>query len=398
MLRPCRVSARVTNHSWGAAMSVRKRQWKTAKGEAKEAWVVDYVDGQGDRHIETFERKKDADAYHDQVKVDVRKGLHIAPSKSPTVAEAAERWLAEIDGRGRERTTITQYREHVRLHIVPSLGNTKLAALSPDRVEAFRDELLKKKKLSRSLARKVLTSFQSLLKVSRYSHVGAGVSIGRDKRKRRLEAGRDFPTTGEVTRLLNAAKDSTKWRAFLLVACFTGLRSSELRGLRWSDVDLKSCELHVRQRVDRFSKVGAPKSDSSVRTIPLDRDVMIPALREWKLKCPPSDFVFPTRTGHSEHHSSILLGLLPIMVAAGVAKTGEDGTTTHRFALHAFRHFFASWCINPRARGGRELPPKEVQTLLGHSSILMTMDTYGHMFPAKSDRAELSAAVAQLVG
>jgi integrase len=377
------------------AMSVRKRQWKTAGGEAREAWIVDYVDQQGDRHIETFERKKEADEYHSRVKVDVRKGLHVAPSKSPTVAEAADRWLAEVDGRGRERSTIGQYREHVRLHILPLIGNTKLAALSPDAVEGFRDQLLAK--LSRPLARKVLVSFQSLLKVSRYSHVGAGVSIKPDKRKRRLEAGRDFPTTAEVSRLLNAAKGDPKRRAFLLIACFTGLRSSELRGLRWSDVDLKACELHVRQRADHYGTIGSPKSDSSVRTIPLDRDTMVPALMEWKVKCPPSEFVFPAATGHSEHHASILRGLLPIMVAAGVAKTGEDGEPTHKYALHACRHFFASWCINPKTRGGRELPPEEVQGLLGHSSIMMTMDVYGHLFPAKSDRAELSAAVAQLV-
>jgi hypothetical protein len=43
-------------------MSVRKRQWKTRSGEQREAWVVDYFDADGDRHIETFERKKDADA------------------------------------------------------------------------------------------------------------------------------------------------------------------------------------------------------------------------------------------------------------------------------------------------------------------------------------------------
>jgi integrase len=369
------------------AMSVRKRQWKTAKGEVKESWVVDYVDGQGDRHIETFERKKDADAYHDQVKVDVRKGIHIAPSKSPTVAEAAEKWLAEANGRGRERTTLSQYDEHTRLHILPLIGNAKLAELSPDRVEWVRDQLLKK--LTRPMARKVFISFKSILKTSRYAHVAAGVSVGSDKRKSRLEAGRDFPTTSEVSRLLNAAKGDAKWRALLLVACFCGLRSSELRGLRWSDVDLKSCELHVRQRVDRHGEVGRLKSDSSARTIPIDRDVMIPALREWKLKSPPSDFVFPTRSGHSEHNGSILTALRQIMIDAHVAKP---------YGLHAFRHFFASWCINPKARGGRELPPKEVQGLLGHSSIVMTMDTYGHLFPAKSDRAELSAAVAQLVG
>src|SRR5262249_13959061 len=94
---PCCVSVSCllggTNHSWGDAMSVRKRRWITSKGETKEAWIVDYVDQIGVRHIETFERKKDADEYQATVKVEVRKGTHVAPSKSPTVAEAADTWL-----------------------------------------------------------------------------------------------------------------------------------------------------------------------------------------------------------------------------------------------------------------------------------------------------------------
>ena len=53
-------------------MSVRKRSWTTAMGEIKEAWIVDYTDQDGDRHIETFKRKKEADAFHAQVCVDVR--------------------------------------------------------------------------------------------------------------------------------------------------------------------------------------------------------------------------------------------------------------------------------------------------------------------------------------
>ena len=52
-------------------MSVRKRAWTTRRGERREAWIVDYVDQDGGRHIETFERKKDADAYHGTVTVDV---------------------------------------------------------------------------------------------------------------------------------------------------------------------------------------------------------------------------------------------------------------------------------------------------------------------------------------
>jgi integrase len=60
------------------------------------------------------------------------------------------------------------------------------------------------------------------------------------------------------------------------------------------------------------------------------------------------------------------------------------------------RHFYASWCINRNADGGRELPAKNVQQLLGHSSIVITMDTYGHLFPASNDRTELEAASAAL--
>ena len=63
-------------------MSVRKRKWTTRSGEAKEAWVVDYNDQEGGRHIHTFARKKDADEYHATVKVDVRQGVHTAPSKT----------------------------------------------------------------------------------------------------------------------------------------------------------------------------------------------------------------------------------------------------------------------------------------------------------------------------
>src|SRR6185295_1043110 len=81
-------------------MSVRTRPWTTSKGERKEAWIVDYVDAQGERHIETFIRKKDADARHAQVRVDVEGGVHVAPSKSITIAHAADLWLERCEQGG----------------------------------------------------------------------------------------------------------------------------------------------------------------------------------------------------------------------------------------------------------------------------------------------------------
>ena len=108
---------------------------------AKEAWVVDYVDQHGDRHLKTFAKKRDADAHHAIVGVAVRAGTHTADSKSVTVARAAELWLASCDAAGLERTTIAAYRQHVELRIVPVIGALRLTQLTVPLVRGFEDRL-----------------------------------------------------------------------------------------------------------------------------------------------------------------------------------------------------------------------------------------------------------------
>jgi len=66
--------------------------------------------------------------------------------------------------------------------------------------------------------------------------------------------------------------------------------------------------------------------------------------------------------------------------------------------MHALRHFSASWCINRPSEGGLGLPAKEVQERLCHSSITMTMDVYGHLFPRGDDAEEMAAAERALLG
>jgi integrase len=374
-------------------VSVRKRKWITRTGEQREAFVVDYRDGDGDRVLKTFEKKKDADAFHATAKVEVGRGEHITPSKSETVAEAAERWIKRVEADGRERTTVRQYRQHINLHIRPRIGPIRLANLTTARVETFRDELLAD--LSRPMARKVLTSLKSILKVAKRSHVAASVSIGREKRAPRLEVGKDIPSTAEIKRLLAATTEAPlRVRALVVVTISTGLRASELRGLRWRDLDLEHGEVHVRQRADRFNQIGAPKSESSVRTVDIGSHA-VATLKEWKVACPPNslDLVFPTSTGNIEHHANMLGSLEPVFKAAGL--TDKHGNP--RYTLHSLRHYFCSWCLG-RKPEGRELPLKVVQVLMGHSSIVMTGDRYGHIQPSRNDKAELAAAEAALWG
>jgi integrase len=114
--------------------------------------------------------------------------------------------------------------------------------------------------------------------------------------------------------------------------------------------------------------------------------------------------VFPNNKGNVEMLTNILRrGLWPACEAAGLTvqamKDGapvvdKDGKPVleAKYSMHALRHFYASWCINRPADGGLGLPPKTVQERLGHSTISMTMDTYGHIFPVSDNADETAAA------
>ena len=372
-------------------MAVRKRVWVTKSGERKEAWIVDYVDQAGDRHIETFSRKKEADAFRDSVGVNVRAGTHTPVSKSITVAEAAEDWITAVELEGREASTLAQYRQHAK-HITDRIGDLRLANLTAPGVNTFRDNLLAT--MSRAMARKVLASLKSMLRdAQRRGNVAQNVALGvkridADKRDDKLKVGIDIPTTDDIKILVAALP--TYWRPVLLTAIFTGLRSSELRGLRWQDVDLKRGELHVRQRADRYNVIGRPKSKAGNRTVPLG-PLVLNVLREWRLVCPKGELglVFPSATGRIARHNNLVRAFKRTMHTAGLVNPAGKPKYT---GLHALRHFYASWCINPVERGGQGLPPKVVQELLGHSSIVMTMDTYGHLFPRNEDADQKLAA------
>jgi integrase len=387
-------------------MSVRKREWVNPKGEAREAWVVDYVDGNGKRRNKNFQRKRDADAYANRVNAEVRAGTHTPDSTSLTVAEAGQLWLQTRENAGLERATLTSYREHLNLHIAPLIGTTRLSQLTVPAVRAFEDKL----RIDRSpaMVRKAVGSLSMILTDAHErglvaQNVARGLRSSRSRGKERradkrqkgkLKPGTDIPTPAEIKAFVAAL--SGQWRPLFLTAIFTGLRASELRGLRWSDVDLKRGEVHVRQRVDRFGRVGALKSESAERAVPLP-PILINTLREWKLACPKGSFdlVFPNGAGKPESPSNVLQrGLHPMMIAAGLTTTNGEAKYT---GMHALRHFFASWCINRRVDGGLELPLKVVQARMGHSTIAMTADVYGHLFPRGDDSAELAAAESFLV-
>lgn len=403
-------------------MSIRKRKWTTAKGVEREAWVADYVDQKGKRHLKTFSRKKDADAFQATATVEVREGIHTAASASTTVAEAAADWLRTADELGLERSTRDQYRQHVDHHLVPFVGRVKLAAMT---VPAVRDleSRLRAEGRSTAMVRKIIRSLGSIFadaqergRVARnpVREMKVRRKPGREdraagRRRGRLKVGVDIPTREEARAIMAHVRG--RWRPLILTAIFTGLRASELRGLRWENLDLEAGELHVRERADRYNVLGPPKTEAGERTVPLT-PMLVTTLKAWKLETGGKGLVFGNGRGNPESLGNIInRGLVPAQIAAeiaiakidraGVPALDDDGApvmVAKYTGMHALRHFHASWCINPRSAGGLELTPKVVQERLGHSSITMTMDTYGHLFPRGDDSAELAAAEQALFG
>lgn len=221
-----------------------------------------------------------------------------------------------------------------------------------------------------------------------------------EKRKKgKLKVGVDIPTTEEIRSIVMALEG--RWRPLFLMAIFAGLRASELRGLRWSDVNLKKGEVHVSQRADRFNEIGAPKSEAGERTIPVP-PIVIDAMKEWKKECPHGvlNLCFPTGAGTVESLANIRRrGWAPTQIKAGVVlntgKLDEDGRPileAKYSGLHSIRHFFASWLINRKEDGGLGMPLKVVQSRMGHATINVTADVYGHLFPSDNATGELALA------
>lgn len=410
-------------------MSVRKRTWTTGKGIEKSAWVADYVDTKGVRRLKSFKLKKDADVFAATASVEVREGVHVADRDTVMVKKAGEFWVATGEGEGLERSTINQRKRHLKYHIEPFIGDTLLSKVDP---RAFQDALRAEGR-SPAMVKKALSSLGSIFadaierKLTTRNPVRdmrrsrQGKERRAEKRQKgRLKVGEDIPTREEVKALVAAL--SGRWRPLLLTAIFAGLRSSELRGLRWQDVDLEARTISVRQRADEFGEIGRPKSEAGERTIPVP-PMVINALKEWKLTYSRpaigrdddgkpiredarlAHLVFANGAGKVESHANIVnRGLVPAMIAAGVTvdtgKRDEEGRpvlAAKYTGLHALRHFYASWLINRPQDGGLGLPLKVVQERMGHSSITMTADVYGHLFPRADDADELAAAEAALL-
>ncbi|WP_407153908.1 tyrosine recombinase XerC [Bradyrhizobium sp. STM 3557] len=399
--------------------TVRKR--KLPSGLIR--WQAAYKDGSGARRFKMFERKSDAEAWLVETRHDVARGIHTPGSLSPTVKEAAALWIARCKEKRLEPMTVKGYEEHVNLHIVPFIGAKKLTEITVPAVNAFADQLRDAGRSAPMITR-IVRSLGGIFKEARRRGLAStaptsGVELDLPDRDDPRPV---IPTKAELQAII--ANATGRWRPVILVAIFCGLRASEIRGLRWADIDLDAKQLKLTQRADASHRIGKLKSKAAYRSIPCP-PIVLNALREWKLVCPKRDtgkkgpdgepvkvldLAFPNGFGKVESHSNLAeRGLLPVLIAAGLAEAkpllneagrpvldaaGEPKTVMiGKYGMHSLRHACASlWIENGHN-------PKQIQRLMGHSSIKVTFDVYGHLFAdAEADQRAAESLQARLLG
>jgi integrase len=300
--------------------------------------------------------------------------------KPITVAKFAEQWLA---GRRRIRgSTESGYASMIAKQIVPRIGLRRLVDLRLSHFQGMVSGMLEDG-LSAKTIHNVVTLLRSMLAGPKGS--ASAVRLGYLKQDPtaglelpRLESNEIIPPTPEqVWGLIDAAQEiGGVGYGLTFIGALTGMRRNEVLAVRFSDVDWFNSELRVKTAVSKRRAtdgahkwewvLGQPKSKKSIRRIHLAESVLKMLTGLKALTVGSDDFVFRSETGGFIDPDKFDADIwAPITKQAGMSGT--------RF--HDLRHFFASQLI---ANGETAA---YVRDQLGHSSIQVTFDTYGHLFP-----------------
>ena len=306
----------------------------------------------------------------------VHDGLPLAPEREAT-GHYLTRWLNDEARRTIRQTTWDGYERLLRLHVIPEIGKTRLARLSPQDLSGCYERLLTKGLSPRYVQMAHAVIHRALRQAERWNLIGRNPADLVDA-PRPLRAEIQPLLPDQITHLLEAAR-SDRLEALYVLALTTGLRQGELLGLRWADIDIDARRLTVRQQVQR-TRAGwvftEPKTTKSRRNVVLPAVATDALARhrvrqiEEQLRAGASwqslDLVFTSRLGGPiEKQNLARRSFQPLLAGAGLPK----------IRFHDLRHSAATLLLT------QGVHPKVVQERLGHANISVTMDIYSHVLP-----------------
>jgi integrase len=283
-----------------------------------------------------------------------------------------------------------------------TIGDIKIQKLKNDKIQEFINNLNEKGKINGEggLSYRTIEAIYKFLKGSLYQAVESDYLRKNPAKKINLPKNKNnkkkFYTLEEETKIIEAIKDENRLDYFVKLALGTGLRQGELRALTWENIDFDEAEINVTNAISReknrdpnsarvYDKVlRDPKTSSSKRVVPLP-DSIVKLLKEYKKKYyqepekepeedsfnPEYDLVFPSVSGKILDPSVIRKHWKKIVNKAGV----------RYLTFHNTRHAYATRLHE------KGVSNSEIQELLGHSEVKITLDTYVHVDNSRKKEA-----------
>ncbi len=355
---------------------IQKR--RTSSGETR--WDVRYRDEGRRQRKKTFERKVDAQRFANTVEADLLRGDWIDPNKGKEPFEMwAERWLTTLGDK--KPKTAESYESIVRKHLLPRFGSWPIAAIDHQAVLGLVREL-QTSGLGPGTVRNIRDVLRLVLELAVRSgtiktNPVAGVKVAKPRRQETvfLEPTQIMQLATEVSRPPERYRRHERrhtgypeYGLLVRAAAFTGLRAGELVALRRDRVDLSRRRIHVRESASEARghlQIVATKTYEH-RSVPVPASLCT-ELAEFIGDLNPNDFIWRSPGGKAFRYGNwFKRHFKPAVARCGL----PDGT---RF--HDLRHSYAAMLI---AQGAH---PRSIMERLGHSTITVTLDTYGHLFP-----------------
>lgn len=361
------------------AEGIRKRHTKQCLARTGRACRCDggyeasvYSERDGKKLYKTFQREAEARSWRADTKRSLDRGSLRAPG-SRTIREAGEAWLAGAErgeirnrsGRPFKPSSLRGYRQSFIDRIVPAVGHVKVAALTTSDLQVLVDQWQTEGHAA-STVRNTLRPLQAIYRRAR-AREGVPVNPTRDlelpvPERREVE----IISPPVAARLLAALpqRDRVIWAT----ALYAGLRSGELRALRWSAVDFSKNVIEVRESWDPKEGPVEPKTRRSRRRVPVPNILreQLRDLRQHKAASPNGSLVFAVAEETPFQPERLYRHADSAWHHAGIRD---------RLRLHQARHTYASFMI---AAG---VNAKALSSFMGHASITVTFDLYGHLMP-----------------
>jgi integrase len=348
--------------------------------ESRKRWIAELPLEDGKTKYFSGKTYAEAQRQLNQAKLEQQQGK-LATGPKRTVRQFLEHWLENIHRPNIRVNSYRIYRQLLDNHLLPALGQYQLQRLSPQHI----DELYAQKRKD-GFAPETIRAIHRLLRRAlqdavRWSLVSSNV-CDKVTPPRQVKFESQALSAEQVKQLLEVAKGSPI-EVLLTLALTTGMRVGEMIALRWADIDFQDGSLQVRHTVSRVGKrfqenglvENDPKTESSRRKIVLPQFVLEALKRHreqqaemrekagdaWQEK----DIVFSNHLGGFLERVNINTMLKGLLKQAGLPA----------IRIHDLRHSAATILLKMNVN------PKQVQVLLGHSSIVITMDRYSHVLP-----------------